>query len=154
MATIEQAVAAHAVIGLDTSILIYHLEAYPDYLPLTTAVLNRVQRGECQAVVSTVALMELTVHPWRRNQPMIARQYETLLIHFPHLHLADITREVARRAAQVRAGSNVRPADALHVAAALVNGATAYITNDKGLARLDPLLAVVVLDDFVDRQMP
>lgn len=151
MATIEQELAAHAVIGLDTSIFIYHLEAHPAYLPLTTAILNMVQNGERQAVVSTIALMELTVHPWRHNQPMIARQYETMLVHFPHLRLADVTREVARRAAQVRAGYNVRPADALHIATALVNGATAYITNDKGLTRLSPLLAVVVLNDFFVR---
>lgn len=75
MAGIERQLARHRVIGLDTSIFIYHLEAHPRYLPLTTLLLKSVQAGDRQAVVSTVALMELTVHPWRLDQPEVARQY-------------------------------------------------------------------------------
>jgi hypothetical protein len=40
------------------------------------------------------------------------------------------------------------PADALQVATSLANGATAYVTNDKQLSRLQALLTVVVLDDL------
>lgn len=148
MADLKRRLAAHAIVGLDTSILIYHLEAHPRYQALTNQVLETVQAGRRQAIVSVVALMELTVHPWRRNEPFVARHYETLLLHFPNLHLVDANRDVARRAAQLRAAYQVRPADALHVATALVNKATAYITNDRALARLDPLLSVLVLDDF------
>lgn len=147
MAGLEQQLAGHAVIGLDTSIFIYHLEGHPRYLPLTSRLLDGVQSGGREAVVSVVALMELTVHPWRSGQPLIAAHYEAILLHFPHLHLADVNREVARRAAQLRAGYQVRPADALHVATALVNGATAYVTNDRELGRLKPVLTVLVLED-------
>ena len=149
MAGIERQLASHQVIGLDTSIFIYHLEAHPRYLPLTTLLLNSVQAGERQAVVSTVAFMELTVHPWRLDRPEVARQYEALLVNFPHLQVADVTRDVARRAAQLRAGYQIRPADALQVATAIVYGATAFVTNDKGLTRLDDILTILVLDAFV-----
>jgi predicted nucleic acid-binding protein len=56
---------------------------------------------------------------------------------------------VARRAAQLRAEYSLRPADALHVATSLVAGATAWITNDRGLRRLSSLIAVIVLDDIL-----
>ena len=92
--------------------------------------------------------MELTVHPWQLDQPAVAREYEALLAHFPHLTLADVTRDVARRAAQLRACYRLRPADALQVATALVHGATAFVSNDQGLARLAPLLDIIILDDF------
>lgn len=150
MATFEQALALHAVVGLDTGVFIYHLETHPRYHPLTTRLLNGIQAGERQAVVSVVSLMELTVHPWRHSRPMVARHYEMILLNFPNLRLADVTREVARRAAQLRASYTVRPADALLVATALLNQATAYVTNDQELTRLNPLLAVLVLDDFVE----
>ncbi len=149
MGTIEQELASHVIVGLDTSLFIYHLEAHPAYQPLTTCILNSVQAGELQAIVSMVTLMELTVHPWRLNQPLIARQYEALLAHFPNLRLADVTRDVARQAAQLRANYNIRPADALQVATAVISHATAYITNDRGLSRLNPLLTILILDDFV-----
>lgn len=148
-ADLQQRLAAHQIVGLDTSIFIYHLEANPTYLPLTRRVLNSVESGQCSAVVSTVTLMELTVHPWRVNRADVARQYEVLLINFPNLSLIDLTRDIARKAAQLRAKHNVRPADALQMATALINEATAWISNDKRLIRLEPEIDVVILDDYV-----
>ena len=82
----------------------------------------------------------------RRNE------YETLLAHFPNLRLADVTRDVARRATQLRGRYRVRPADALQVATALLLGATAWVTNDHRLARLDPTLDIVILDNLAPLQ--
>ena len=142
-------VAPHDIIGLDTSIFIYHLEAHPVYLPLTQALLEGVEAGKWEAVTSTITVMELTVRPWQLDRPAVARAYEALLAHFPHLVLADVTRDVARRAAQLRARYRIQPADALQVATALAHGATVFVTNDRLLSRLSPVLDVVVLDDLL-----
>ena len=138
----------HEFVGLDTNVFIYHLEAHPCYLPLTRELLDGVQQGQRTAVTSTVTVMELTVRPWRVGRPAVAREYEALLVHFPNLILADVTREVARHAAQLRAGYRVRPADALQAATALVYGATAFVTNDRRLTRLETVLDVIVLEDI------
>ena len=138
----------HTRIGLDTAIFIYHLERHPHYLPLTQELLAGVEAGQWNAVASTVALMELTVRPWQLERPDVARAYEEALARFPHLTLADVTRDVARRAAQLRAQHNLRPADALHVATALAHNATVFVTNDRDFARLD-VLEVVLLSDCV-----
>ena len=151
MERLSEQLAKHTTIGLDTSVFIYHIEAHPRYLSLTRDLLAGVEAGRWNAVTSTVTIMELTVHPWRLNRPAVARAYEALLIHFPHLLLADVTRDVARRAAQLRARHRIRPADALQVAAALIHGATAFVTNDRALARLSSVLAVIVLDDCISR---
>ena len=148
MEAYERRLSAHRVLGLDTSILIYHLEAHPVYQPLTQALLSRIESGRWTAVTSTVTLMELTVRPWQLGRPGVARAYEALLVHFPHLAVVDVTRDVARRAAQLRARFNVQPADALQVGTSLVHGATAFVTNDRRLARLSSLLDVVLLDDL------
>jgi len=79
----------------------------------------------------------------------VAQHYEALLSHFPHLTMADVDRAVARRAAELRGRYRVRPADALQVAASLVYGATAFLTNDRRLARLQPLIDIILLDDFL-----
>lgn len=149
MGHLSERLASHTVIGLDTAIFIYHLEAHPRYLPLTQELLAGVQAGRWTAITSTVTVMELTVRPWQMDRPAVAREYETLLAHFPHLTLADVTRDVARRAAQLRARYRLRPADALQVATALVHGATAFVTNDRALKRLTPALDVIVLDDLI-----
>jgi predicted nucleic acid-binding protein len=141
--------AGHAIIGLDTSVFIYHLEAHPRYQPLTQELLAGVQAGRQAAVTSVITVMELTVRPWQLERPAVAREYEALLVHFPNLVLVDVSRDVARRAAQLRARYNVRPADALQAATALLNGATAFVTNDRKLARLGPELDVIILESFV-----
>ncbi|MCB0156676.1 MAG: PIN domain-containing protein [Caldilineaceae bacterium] len=140
--------APHDVIALDTSILIYHFEAHPRYLPLTRVVLERINRGLCSAVISVLVLMELTVQPLRLEQLAVAQEYEALLANFPHLQLCDVDRAVTRRAARLRARHNVRPVDALHVAGALEQGATAFITNDLMLARVQAEIDIVTLEEF------
>ena len=148
MERLRERLAGHAIIGLDTTIFIYHLEGHPRYQPLTQEVLAGIQAGRQTAITSTVTVMELTVRPWQVGRPAVAREYEVLLVHFPHLTLADVTRDVARRAAQLRARYRLRPADALQVATALVHGATAFVTNDRQLRRLLPVLDIIILDDF------
>ena len=149
MGLITDRLAGHKLIGLDTVIFIYHLQAHDRYLSLTKELLNGVRSGRWRAVTSTVTIMELTVRPWQVNRPAVAYEYEALLVHFPNCMVADVTRDIARRAAQLRARYRLRPADALQVATALNRGATAWVTNDHALTRLAPDLEVVILDDFV-----
>jgi predicted nucleic acid-binding protein len=146
---LRRRLAAHRVVGLDSMVFIYHVEANPLYVPWTRAVLEMVERGALHAVTSTLTLLELTVHPWRLGQEAVAREYEALLVHFPHLHVVDITRDVTRRAAQLRGHYGVGPVDALQAAAALRHGASALVTNDLALRRLAGLLEIIVLDDYL-----
>ncbi|MEA3350755.1 MAG: PIN domain-containing protein [Chloroflexota bacterium] len=149
MGAIESALSDHAIIGLDTSIFIYQFEAHPRYLPITTALLNGIQAGEWSAIISVITLMEINVHPWRLKRPKVARTYETLLVNFPNLQIVDVNRDVARKAAQIRAAFNLRPADSLHIATAIVGEATAWVSNDKQHRRLADKLDILILDKFV-----
>lgn len=149
MRVLRHRLARHRVIGLDSMIFIYQVENHPLYQPMTHAVLNDVQRGTLRGVTSAVTLMELTVHPWRAGYGAVAREYEALLVNFPNLTIVDVTRDVARRAAQLRAAYGIGPTDAIQAAAALAQRATAFVTNDLGLRRLEPILEVVILDDFI-----
>lgn len=148
MAGLTDALSGHARLGLDTAVFVYHLEQNPRYFPLTHALLAGVEARRWTACTSVVTLMELTVRPWQLGQPEVATRYVAALAHFPNLSLIDVTREVARQAAQLRATFRLRPADALQVATALVSGATIWITNDRDLARLSPLLEVLLLEGF------
>ena len=148
MEDLRRRLASHGAVFLDTCVFVYHLEGHPRYQPLTQELLAGVESGRYAAITSAVTVMELTVHPWRLDRPAVARQYEALLVHFPNLTLLDVTRDVARRAAQLRARYHIRPADALQVATALVHEVTAFVTNDRRPKRLEPLLDIIVLDDF------
>jgi predicted nucleic acid-binding protein len=145
---ITRRLSTHGLVGLDTSVFIYHFENHPDFLPLTRAVLKGAAYGRWQALTSTITLMELAVLPFRQNRPRAAQAYEAILANFPNLEIVDIDRDAARKAAQLRAEYNLRPADALQIGAAIVNGATAWVGNDRTHVRAEKEIAVVLLDEF------
>jgi predicted nucleic acid-binding protein len=150
MASLSKALAAHTRLGLDTSIFIYHFEAHPDYLPLTRELLSGIEQGRWQGVTSVITLMEMAVRPYQLNQEDTVRKVEALLVNFPNLELVEIDRDVAHRAAKLRAEYHLRTPDALQVAACMLAGANGFITNDRRLTHLSPILDVVVLENFRD----
>lgn len=146
MGGLSSILARGSLVALDSCVFIYHVEAHPRYRPLTEKLLQGIQADQWRAVTSVVTLMELTVRPWQVGREDAAREYESLIAHFPNLLLADVTRDVARWAARLRAAHRLRPADALQAATALCYNADALVTNDRDLERLSGELHIVVLD--------
>lgn len=136
-------------IGIDSVVFIYQMERHPIYWSLANSVLTSIADHRNTGVASMITLMEITIHPWRATQEMVAREYETFLVHFPNLQLVDINRSIARHAAQLRARFGILTPDAIQVAAALEYGATGFVTNDLALQRLAQVIDVIVLQEFV-----
>jgi predicted nucleic acid-binding protein len=149
MGGLREKLTGAGIVGLDTPIFIYHLEANPTYAPLTKIAFGNMEMGHFKGVTSVITLMELTVLPWRMGHENVAREYESVLANFPNLSFVDIDRNVAHLAAKLRADYNVSPADALQVAASLQAGAKAFLTNDKRLSGLQTVIEILILDDFV-----
>jgi predicted nucleic acid-binding protein len=64
------------------------------------------------------------------------------------VHVIDLDRSVLRAAARLRAALGVKTPDALQLAAALMAGCPAYVTNDRALPAI-PDLRIVHLRDYV-----
>jgi predicted nucleic acid-binding protein len=149
MGGLREKLTGAGIVGLDTSIFIYQLEANPLYAPLTQMTFESMEKGNFKGVTSAITLMELTVLPWRMGHENVAREYEALLVNFPNLSIVDIDRDVARLGAKLRADFKISPADALQVAASLQAGAKAFLTNDKRLTGMQTIIEILILDDFV-----
>lgn len=150
MDDLSKRLAKAKIVGLDTPIFIYFLENNTRYSELTQAIISGIEKGKWEGITSTITLMEITVRPWQLEKELIAREYEAVLAHFPNLSIVDVDRNVARAAAQLRAKYNVSPPDALQVAASLSVGAKAFLTNDKRLSKLQEIIDILVLDDFIE----
>src|SRR5262249_45599514 len=133
MADLAASLRRHERIGVDTPIFIYHIEGTTQYAGLAGVVLDELAGGAFTGVTSVLTLMEITVKPLQLSRPDVAEEYEILLANYPHLVIATIDRQAARRAAELRAAYRLRPADALQVAACLEQGATAFLSNDREL---------------------
>jgi predicted nucleic acid-binding protein len=79
---------------------------------------------------STVTVTELLIRPFRRS-PAVVAMAEEFLRHFAEVRLVDVTYDVAREAARLRARTGLPTPDALVVASAATTEADILVTNDR-----------------------
>lgn len=135
------------VVGLDTTPLIYFIEENPTYLETIRPFFVAMDRGEFRVVTSTVTLLEVLVHPFRRGEKELAQQYRDILLGAEGLITISLSQDIAEVAARLRASHNIRTPDAIQMATALRAGASHFLTNDVRLPSL-PELKVLVLDEL------
>jgi predicted nucleic acid-binding protein len=138
----------HKRIGLDTSVFIYQLEDNPKYIELVHPVFRWLEEPASFAATSTVTMLELLVHPYRRSDEDIVNRFYALMSTYPNLHWVDLTLPVADAAARLRAKFNLKTPDAVQAASALASQATGFISNDPAFRRIQSL-DVLILDDLL-----
>jgi predicted nucleic acid-binding protein len=148
VADLAAALHRYKRIGVDTPIVISHIDGTTQRAGLAGVALDELAGGAFTGVTSVLTLMEIAVMPLHMGRPDVAEEYEVLLANYPNLVIAALDRPTARRAAELRAEYRLRPADAWQVAACLEQGATAFLSNDRDLRRITDL-HVWMLEDFV-----
>lgn len=137
-------------VGLDSSLLIYHLEDVAPYSELTHGAFDAIADGSVSAVLSTISVTELLVRPFAHRQHDHVAALERFVLGLPNTAVVPPGFPIAREAARLRARYGIRTPDALLVATALGEAAGGFVTNDGGLRRVKAEgIAVLVLDDYV-----
>jgi predicted nucleic acid-binding protein len=135
-------------IAVDTAPFIYFVEADSRYAPIVEPLFQLAAHGARQLVTSALTLMELLVVPYRAGNRPLAERYEALLVRSRGLELVDLSRDVLRGAAQLRAVTGAGTPDAIQLATALAAGCRTLVTNDRRLPAM-PGLNVIQLSDYV-----
>src|ERR1700683_3684461 len=120
----------HGPVGVATAIFIYFIEEHLRFLPLIDPLFREVDAGRIELLTSALTLLEVLVVPYRRGDHLLAERYESILTRSRGVHMADISRDHLRAAAQLRAATGVKTPDSLQVVAALAVGCTAFLSND------------------------
>ena len=136
MKALQDLLKNHSVIGVDTSLFIYHLEDHPRYAPLSEIVFTALEKGSHEGITSYLTLMEILIKPKTEGLPQVARDYEYYLTTFPNLTFYEMGLDVARKASDLRATERIKTPDAIQLATAILYGATAFLTNDKIFERV------------------
>ncbi|MGD0625571.1 MAG: PIN domain-containing protein [Thermodesulfobacteriota bacterium] len=137
-------------VGLDSSILIYHLEDMEPYANLTENIFAMVAEGSLSAVLSTVSVTELLVQPFTASQQDRIAAFERFLFSLPNTELKSPDYPIAKEAARLRSKYRIRTPDALLIATFMNEKADAFITNDASLRALRAEgVTVLGLADFV-----
>ena len=138
----------HRSIGIDTSVVIYAVEAHPKYLSLVEQILRWTRGAKGGLVTSTITMTEVLVKPYQDGDLALVQEFHALLVSYPHLDWVAPNLDIADRAAQIRADHKLRTPDAIHAATALAAGVTGFITNDPVFRRIKSL-DILVLDDLL-----
>jgi predicted nucleic acid-binding protein len=148
MATINDAFSNITRLCIDTSPIIYFVEAHPRYDATVTRIFGQIAKGEIQAISSTLTLTEALVLPIQQGQSKLQTAYTTLLLKSTNFHLEPIGASIAIRAAELRARYHLRTPDALQVATAIEYDCQAFLMNDRALMRVSEL-RIILLDDLI-----
>jgi len=152
---LEADLAHYKRIGLDSSILIYHLEDLAPYAELTEVIFSILAKGEFSAVLSTISVTELLAKPMASEKEEQIVACEHFLQGLPHTAIVAPGYEIAREAARLRGRYGLRTPDALLLSTSLLGGAKAFLTNDEGLKRVGgERITILILDDYLDEGKP
>jgi predicted nucleic acid-binding protein len=122
-------------IFFDTNVFIYMFEGVEPFKSQVLEIRKRtIDRGD-QIVTSAMTLGEVLVRPTKLGQTSLIEQYDRAIRSTTKLLVFDLS--VAWRYASLRATHNLRNADAIQLACAAHFGVDLFITNDKGLHKLN-----------------
>lgn len=124
---------AHGPVGVDTAAFIYFIEEDLRFLPVVVPLFAAVDDRRIEIVVSALALLEVLVVPYRAGNVRLAERYEALLTRSRGVRMIDLSRDLLRVAAQLRAQTGVATPDAMQLATAVSAGCSTFITNDRRL---------------------
>ena len=144
--TIDELVARHRRVAIDSNVFIYLFEGSGSEALAAGLVLDAIETGRCDGMLATVGLTEILTRPASVGDGALFERYADEIRSIRNLRLAPLDDETAIDAAWGR--SNDRDlGDAVHVATAKTSRATAFITNDRRV-RGRSTVEIVLLDSI------
>ena len=141
-------IPANSIVYVDTAIVIYSMERFPNYFPLLEPMWRQSQTSEIQVITSKLTLLETLVMPLRNGNTDLIDCYERMLLS-SEISLISINQTILKQAANLRSTTNLKTPDAIHAATAINQNCKIFLTNDAGLRNI-PLPSVIVLKDLLD----
>ena len=129
------------MVALDTNVYIYFLENNPEFFTSAERAIKYALEGD-SICVPTITLMEI----------ISGVPDSMLIVDFfanPQFEVYDFTTPLAYSAGQLRYNhKSLKAADSIHIATAIENKATQFITNDERLSKLKLDIEIVPLATF------
>jgi len=139
--------ASHRRVALDSNVLIYLLEGSGSLAEAAATLVDSVESGERDGVLSAIGLIEVLVGPAKAGDAQVF-ELAAEMIRDSRLRVMPLDGGIAEDAAWIRGSLGISIEDAIHMATARKADATAFVTNDRRIRSI-PRLTVVYLDDLV-----
>jgi len=118
---------------LDTNAIIWIVELSAGMSEGQVSVLRAIESGEIDAFTSELTLAECLVKPIADKNARLVEEFLALLSGIEAIEVVPVSRPVLIEASRHRAETNVKLADAIHLATARLNECATLISNDRRL---------------------
>ena len=128
---------------IDANVLIYAVEGDARHLQQAESILEIAAMEDGHALSSELTMAECLRGAHRTpNDPALA-SYRQLFSEQKRIIFVPLNRDILEMSAEVGAATRTKLADSIHLATALAHGCTKFVTNDSGIARAPPGLAIL-----------
>lgn len=125
-----------SLVYLDTNIIIYSVEGFPDYADKIKLLLDELDATEIIAVTSELTLAEVLVKPLQDGNVKIQQAYKDFLLPTLVFEVVPISLSILESAAESRAKTKLKLPDAIHWATFQDCKCNTFLTNDDAFKSL------------------
>jgi predicted nucleic acid-binding protein len=141
--TVRELCRTHPRFGLDSNVFIYLFEGSGREADVASALVEAIAGGAATGTLAMLGLAEILTGPARADDAALTHRYADELLSLEGLSVPAMGREVALEAALVRgSAAQLSLGDAIHLASARLDHATAFVTNDRRLRAINGLEVV------------
>ena len=133
---------------IDTSPLIYYIEKHKQYFAVVKSIFTKIDNYEIASITSTITLIEVLVHPKKKFNLALEKQYLEILLHNANLEIIPLDVAIACKAAEIRATYDLNIPDAIQLATGINYDCDAFLTNDYTLKKVNEI-KVITLNDLL-----
>jgi len=132
-------------IFLDTTPLIHYIEGNNIYVEKLNELF--LIQSRCQFITSVITLSEVLVMPLKEGNTTLAKQYEIILTQAENIDIHEISIQIAKETARLRAEYTIKTPDAIQLATAKYCSVDYFLTNDLRLKVVRDL-NIITLNDL------
>lgn len=121
---------------LDANVIIYAVQSHPPWSTPAGLVFDAIGDGRIEAVTSELSIAEVLPKPFECGDQLQVDTFIDLLTSGDGLTVGPIGRDILVKSAQLRALSNLKLLDAIHVATAQIMNCSLFLSQDERLGRM------------------
>lgn len=131
---------------LDANVFMYAIEGHEQYAALLGRMFEEIAAHNIPVLTSDLTLAECLVMPVKTGNTALANLYQQHLRTHAGLECVAVSRDILLEAARLRAISNMKLPDAIHVATAATMQCDMLVSNDKGIRTPDNMQLLLLSD--------
>lgn len=139
------------IIGLDTNIFLNIKNKEKPFYQYSKAILEAIEGGEFEAIISIIIITELCVGYYRTNEKKEKDDFLAGLYSNHCYKIINLNLKVADKSGEIKDKTNLKLPDSIITASSILEKASCLITNDDGFKKAKDLITIYTSKEFYQK---